>query len=246
MGAHSAWESAWQRADSLPIAQNRTSDEAQFFIRSLIFSRQLGPGATLPPERELSRQLGIAPLTLRVALRALESDGFLTIKRGSKGGPRVTDADTLANCWRAWMDARGDEIREIQEYSRIVEENIAVLAAEKRTPKDLAALEEAMQVPDEETISIVTWHVNFHEILALAAHNRLIYQAMKRLRRELFIATPPVGDGREEKEFRRFHEVMFNAVRDGDAARALEAMREHSDFMDSLVVPAPPQGESSH
>ena len=197
----------------------------------------------MPPERELSTQLGIAPLTLRVALRVLESDGFLTIKRGSKGGPRVTDADTLAKCWRDWVHARGDEIREIQEYSRIIEENISLLAVEKRTPEDLAALEKAMRVPDERPVSVVTWHVNFHETLARAAHNRLLYRAMKELRRELFVAIPPVSDGREEQEFRRFHEVMFNAVRDGDAARVREAWKEHSDFMDSLVVPSLPQNE---
>lgn len=243
MSAHSAWEAAWQQAGGLSIAQNRASDEAQYFIRSLIFSRQLGPGDTLPPERELSAQLGIAPLTLRVALRALESDGFVTIKRGSKGGPRVTDADTLTNCWRDWVRARGDEIREIQEYSRIVEENVARLAAEKRSPEDLAALERAMQVPDERPIPVVIWHVNFHDTLGRAAHNRPLYQAWRHLRREWFIATAPVGDGREENEFRRFHQVMFEAVRDRDPARAVEAMRVHSDFMDTLVVPAPPEDD---
>jgi len=243
VGAHSAWEMAWQREGKLPTAQNRASDEAQYFIRSLIFSRQLRPGDTLPPERELSRQLGIAPLTLRVALRALESDGFLTIKRGSKGGPRVADADSLAKCWREWGRARGDEIREIQEYSRIIEENVARLAAEKRTPEDLAALENAMQMPDEESVSVVTWHVNFHDTLARATHNRLLHQATKQLRRELFIATAPIGEGREETEFRRFHEAMFNAVRDGDVARSVEVWKEHSDFMDSLLAPSLPEDE---
>lgn len=243
MGVHSAWESAWQQAGGLLVGQSRASDEAEHYLRSLIFSRQLEPGDTLPPERELSKQLGIAPLTLRVALRSLESDGFLTIKRGSKGGPRVTDADTLAKCWQDWMNARGDEIREIQEYSRIVEESIASLAAERRMPEDLAALEKAMKVPDEQPISVVTWHINYHETLARAAHNRLLYRAMKQLRRELFIAIPPVGDGSEEKEFRRFHEVMFNAVRDGDAARALKVMKEHSRYMDNLVVPGIPEDE---
>ena len=130
----------------------------------------------------------------------------------------------MDSCIKAWFERRptrhgrrhpcqvlagldgcaGGEIREIQEYSRIVEENSAVLAAKKRATEDLAALEEAMQVPEEGTISIVTWHVNVHQTLAGAAHNRLLYRAMKQMRRELFIATPPVGDGREEKEFRRF------------------------------------------
>lgn len=241
MGTHGAWDSVQQGENKFSPTQSRASDEAERYLRSLIFSRQLRPGDTLPPERELSKQLGIAPLTLRVALRVLESDGFLTIKRGSKGGPRVTDAGTIAKCWRAWIEARGDEIREIQEYSRMVEESIAILAAEKRTAEDLAALEKAMRRPEGESVSVVTWHLNFHEALGRAAHNRLLYRAMKQMRQELFIAIPPVSDGREEAEFRRFHEVMFNAVRDGDAVRALEAMEQHSNYMDGLVTQPLPE-----
>jgi GntR family transcriptional repressor for pyruvate dehydrogenase complex len=227
----------------LPAAPNRASDEAQYYIRSLIFTQQLGPGDTLPPERELSRQLGIAPLTLRVALRALESDGFLTIKRGSKGGPRVVDADALAKCWLDWMQTRGNEIREIQEYSGLVEENIATLAVQRRTDEDLAALERAMQMPDDGSISVLTWHLDFHEAIARAAHNRPMHRAMKELRRELFIAVPLFSDPRQEDEFRRFQEIMFSAIRDRDLARALAAMREHSRHMNSQIVEGLPEDE---
>ena len=80
--------------------------------------RYLQPGDRLPAERQLSAQLGIAPLTLRVALRALEADGFISIKRGAKGGPRISDATALNECWLHWMTTRQDEVSDLLRVQR--------------------------------------------------------------------------------------------------------------------------------
>jgi GntR family transcriptional regulator len=48
-----------------------------------------GPGARLPSERELARQLGVSRTTLRQALHQLERDGLLTRRQGRRGGTFV-------------------------------------------------------------------------------------------------------------------------------------------------------------
>jgi GntR family transcriptional regulator len=47
-----------------------------------IESGELGPGDQLPPERELSQQLGVNRMTLRRALRVLESQGLVVRRHG--------------------------------------------------------------------------------------------------------------------------------------------------------------------
>src|ERR687893_2206103 len=56
----------------------------------------LGPGARLPPERELADQLGIARSTLRQALTALTESGHLIAQRGRGGGTFVAAAPPIA------------------------------------------------------------------------------------------------------------------------------------------------------
>src|SRR5262245_42996392 len=67
-------------------------------LRRQIARGELAIGERLPPEDELTAEFGIARTTLREALRILESQGLLEIRRGRTGGPVVTmpKIDSLA------------------------------------------------------------------------------------------------------------------------------------------------------
>jgi DNA-binding FadR family transcriptional regulator len=96
----------------------RTGNAFEETVERLLEGVKLGvyaPGDRLPPERELTRRLGISRITLREALRELAAAGYVETKRGRFGGtfilrqpePMVHDEltrtarDSLAECLAA-------------------------------------------------------------------------------------------------------------------------------------------------
>lgn len=210
--------------------QTRTSDLAESYLRSLIFTGRLSPGDKLPSERELAAQFGIARITLRAALRSLETIGFLVVKIGSKGGAWIADAETLSKRWEEWMHAHRHEVAQMLEFRRFVETEIARLAAERRTPEDLKLLESIEHGSEEDRTSVVRWHFDFHDALAKAAHNEYLEKAMVEVRSKLFVPVDWALTHTRVATIEGVHDRILDAVRAGDAERAVAEMNAHLDF----------------
>ena len=115
--------------DDMSLTPGTASESAERYVRALIFWGELGPGDRLPPATELAALLGISRVTLRIALRSLESTGYLVTTRGAHGGSRVSDLQTLQKCWDQWMAEHRDELDDIFEFRLTVETRLAELAA---------------------------------------------------------------------------------------------------------------------
>ncbi|MCC6925263.1 GntR family transcriptional regulator [Novosphingobium sp.] len=57
--------------------------QLEIALRRSIEARQVLPGDALPPERDVAVQLGVSRITVRKALDALVSDGFLARRQGA-------------------------------------------------------------------------------------------------------------------------------------------------------------------
>jgi GntR family transcriptional regulator, transcriptional repressor for pyruvate dehydrogenase complex len=211
----------------IAATQTRASDIAERYLRSLIFSGQLSPGDKLPSERELAEQFGIARITLRAALRSLETVGFLVVKIGSKGGAWINNAEAISKRWEEWMRAHKHEVDEMLEFRRIIETRIASLAAERRTEDDLKTLDMAGRPAAEDRTSVVNWHFGFHEALAKAAKNQYLERAMNDIRGELFVPVDWALTHTRVVDIEGVHDRILDAVREGDPQRAAEEMQAH-------------------
>ena len=117
-------------------------------LRSRILSGELPNGARLPPEEELTTQFGIARTTLREALRVLESQGLLTIRRGRGGGPEVThpSLEPAAMALAVSLQLNGATVGDFDAARRMIEPQIAGELARRHKAADIAALEAAIDV----------------------------------------------------------------------------------------------------
>jgi len=210
----------------------RASDNVERLLRALIFSGRLAPGDKLPNERDLAAQLGVSRPTARLALNSLHALGYLVVKIGSKGGYWVADVDSIKQHWKEWMETHRDQLEEMLDFRRWVELEIAARATERRTAEDVAALEELGRGPTADRPSYVQWHIDLHDAIARAAHNRYLEQSAAVIRGELFV---PVGFSVTRfpvEEAVALHRPLVAAICAGDRAAAVEAMTVHMARLD--------------
>ncbi len=110
-------------------------------IRGQIIRGELKEGDALPAESELMETFGVSRPTLREAIRVLEMESLLRMRRGSRGGALVTapDPTVAARAVGVLLQLRGVTLRDIHEARTMIEPMAARHIAESRDSR--AALE---------------------------------------------------------------------------------------------------------
>lgn len=149
-------------------------------IGNQILTGVYAPGAILPNEADWCRIYGASRTTVREAVKTLNAKGLLKsrTKIGSRVEPRenwnILDRDVLA--WHiAAMDPQ-EFFVSVQQVRKILEPEIAALAAVNRTPQQLRVITEAfegMRNAKSGRDSVVP-DVKFHLALLAAANNALL------------------------------------------------------------------------
>jgi GntR family transcriptional repressor for pyruvate dehydrogenase complex len=217
------------------LARPRIHEAVADQIRQAIFSGLLTPGHKLLPEREMAERFQTSRLALREALRALEKEGMIVIKRGSGGGAFVADFD---NALRALLDSLNTVVKlgqaksaHLTEVRAILEPEITRLATIRATPANIKAIEEVVLAQEKELQSgelSRKLDMEFHRRVAEAANNPVlnivvnavnesIRDAIFRSKRSLEMRTRVV----------RYHRNILGALQSGDAAGAKAVMTEH-------------------
>src|SRR5260370_22390377 len=127
-----------------PIRQVRAADLITTQLRRRIV-REMKDGETLPPEAVLMERFGVARQTLRDALRILEGEGLLTIRRGVHGGAVVhrPDASVTARSAALVLESRGATLTDVYQARAMIEPPCAAMLARHASPGDIATLREA-------------------------------------------------------------------------------------------------------
>ncbi|MGH9135566.1 MAG: FadR/GntR family transcriptional regulator [Acidimicrobiales bacterium] len=127
-------------------ATQKTGEAIASSIRHRVATGDLKVGDRLPTEEELTESLGIARTTLREALRILESQGLIAIKRGRGGGATVTmpDVNRLAEPLAVMLQLRATRVIDLDEARFLIEPQLAAWLAKSHSEEDLAALRDVV------------------------------------------------------------------------------------------------------
>jgi GntR family transcriptional repressor for pyruvate dehydrogenase complex len=120
----------------------KTAELIATLYRRQIVRGELRPGDTLPSEQQLMGQFGVSRPTLREAFRILEAEDLISVKRGSRGGARVTQPSlsVAARYVGLLLQVQGTTIADVYEARMVLEPACARLLAGRRTKEDLADL----------------------------------------------------------------------------------------------------------
>ncbi|MCU1492914.1 MAG: GntR family transcriptional regulator [Acidimicrobiaceae bacterium] len=205
-------------------------------IVEIVVSGVIAPGASLPAETDLARQIGVSRLTLREAITALAAKGVLDPQHGR--GTFVRPVELWSPLDPVLLAARarllGEDIgEELLEARRIVEVAAARLAAQRRLASHVSELEQQLGrmrgAAAQRSLEMwVASDVRFHEVLLEAAGNPVVAALFDAIG-EVVLDVRRRTSALPERWRRAIaaHERVLQAVEAGDAAAAEEAMAAH-------------------
>jgi DNA-binding FadR family transcriptional regulator len=224
--------------DELPLARPpKMSDVLADRLRARILGKNMQPGDLLSSETELIATFGVARGTVREALRLLESDGLIEIRRGRQGGivVRRPDLTTISRSSAVWLAMNGTTMRELLEFRMLIEPASAAAAAERADEEHRGWLADLVE---RDTGRGLGHSVEFHEALAVCSGNALFRVATEAMRQELeWHAQDEHFDADQLAASHRAHQAIATAVVAGDPERARRAMNRHlNDLVAALAM----------
>jgi GntR family transcriptional repressor for pyruvate dehydrogenase complex len=193
-------------------------------------------GERIPPERELCLQLGVGRASLREALKALEIMGMIETRLGD--GTFVCRRSEFLSRPLLWAITGSDfsESEELVEARRLIEVELAGLAAERATAADLKELGGYLdQMEASLSGDLTTFQeadVNFHLTVGKAGHNRILQNALQLIRNLMmqWIGGTLSHEGVAQEAFDG-HKQIFLGIAKRNKERARTAMHNHLDAM---------------
>jgi GntR family transcriptional regulator, transcriptional repressor for pyruvate dehydrogenase complex len=212
-----------------PIQRRKVYDLVADRLLDEIVQGRLAPGQAVPTERELARSFRVGRSSVREALRVLESKGVI---RGNVGTFEVAEfGNPLSDSLRLLLTLEEADVGELFEVRRVIEVEMAALAAERRTDEDLARMDEALAAMREHIDSedaYIAADIRFHLAIVAAARNRIAHRMMQAIREILRRALGPVFHvpGSPALSTQQHREIR-DAIAAKDANTARSRMHEH-------------------
>lgn len=210
-----------------PVEQQAAYGLAVERLRRLIHLGLLLPSERMPPERKLAEQISISRVTLREALRVLETEGYVNIRRGATGGAFVAEEGQLRKMAERHIARDPATAMRVFEFRDVAEPMVARLAAVRRTPADLKRLGSAIsEIRDAASPGqLRRGEAAFHLSVAQASNNQFFATSIEDSLVSLFLPLPNGDLDSERSRSLMLRERVVEAIRERREAEAENRMR---------------------
>lgn len=219
------------------VSRPRLYEQLVEQLLGFIESAELGPGDTLPAERDLAERLGVSRATLAQALVALEVLGVIDVQHGT--GAVLVYRPNVPSVIKGLRE-HSSRLPEIVEARSTLEVKLAELAADRRTEADMHAIDVALQIMAEEVASGAKGAQGdelFHQAVTAAAHSPVLAQLMSFIA-GLILETrlESLGQPGRPEQSLASHRRIADAIRLQNPQAAAAAMLEHIHLVSDVAL----------
>jgi len=222
-----------------PVKKTKVYEEIVSKVKLMIRQGKLKIGDQLPAERELSEVFKVSRSSVREALRTLESQGFLESRQGNGTYIARQPVELLITPLAGAIFTEKDVQIELFEMRRLIEPQLAYLAAERATPEEISRMEEILGKQQDELArgdTATELDKSFHQTLAEATKNNILIRIIEPLMDSISSSRDKYlqVEGRPHKSFMR-HKELLMAIKAGDSELAAQVMREHIEDVENSL-----------
>jgi DNA-binding FadR family transcriptional regulator len=227
-------------SDPAPFPRERLAERILRDLGERIATGELSPGQLLPAEAQLATHYGVSSRVVREALGALGARGLVEVRAGKGTVVRGVDSSALRDFFDVALRADSRGIWDLFELRKLIEVQIAELAARRGTKVDVERCEEALRrleaAADSATPeAYVIADIDFHQAVAAAAGNRMLGLLLEGLREPMRKARTRSWQGRirvghEVQDQLAMHRRILAAIKRHQPGAAAAAMARHLDL----------------
>jgi GntR family transcriptional regulator, transcriptional repressor for pyruvate dehydrogenase complex len=240
---HKAMVLPTRRTVQRQLSQPRVAEVVADELRARIVNGDLPDGSLLPRQEDLVDEFRISLPSLREAMRILETEGLISVRRGNVGGAVVHRPHPQAAAFMLGLVLQANQVvlGDLAAALRIVEPTCARLCAEQPERSSIAQLLRGLNAEarahEAEGSEFNPKARQFHDALALSCGNGTMREVVGTLEFlwSDYVArwtdANPASEGNPTIERREevvaAHNTIADAIADGDAEAAELESRRH-------------------
>lgn len=228
-----------------PLNQQSIGEMVANILRNRIITGELVAGSMLPRQEDLMREFSISRPPMREALRILEAEGLVIVRRGNVGGAevRAPDRSGIVGSLGLLLQFEDAPLKDLADALVEMEPLCAALAADREDREEavIAKLQPHLTAAREHLANGAEFTAHsraFHEALIASCGNatiRITVGALEELwstqeqawadTAELTADYPSIE---QREEVLAVHEEILDAIRKGHRSHAMTLARAHA------------------
>lgn len=234
------------------MSQPRVAEMVADVLRARIVDGELGDGDLLPRQEDLVEEFGVSLPSLREAMRILETEGLISVRRGNIGGALVHRPTPQAAAYMLGLVLQSHRVvlNDLAAALRIVEPACAGMCAQQTSRRRIAARLRALTKEARSHLQdgpeFTRAAREFHDELARSCGNETMRQLVGTLEalwsdyESRWADSSSRSGSYPEVELRELvvtaHTTIIDAIRNGDVGAAEKAARHHLEQSQQFLL----------